>query len=66
MRGGLTLLRFLGRLVGLALLVAAMVPFHAALRALDQREFVSALLATWVGWFITQAGVELVRPESAE
>ncbi len=66
MPGGVSLFRLLVRFVGIALLVAAMVPFVAVLRALEQREFVSALLATCVGWFLTQAGVELVRPESAE
>ena len=58
--------RWLVRVVGLALMVCALVPYWQALRALDQRDYVSALLAGFVGWFISHAGVELVRPESAE
>ncbi|MBI5513882.1 MAG: hypothetical protein HY909_08950 [Deltaproteobacteria bacterium] len=61
-----SLFRVLLRVLGLGLLLGALVPFWSALRALDQREYVSALLATFVGWFLVQAGVELLRPESAE
>jgi hypothetical protein len=59
-------LRALTRLVGLLLMAGALAPFWEALRALDRREFVSSFLAAAVGWFVLQAGVELVRPESAE
>ena len=54
------------RVVGLGLMVCALVPYWQALRALDHRDYVSALLAGFVGWFISHAGVELVRPESTE
>ena len=58
--------RYLLRFVGLGLVVLAAVPFWESLRALDRRDYVSSLLAGFVGWFIVQAGIELVRPESAE
>jgi hypothetical protein len=58
--------RWCVRGVGLALVVCALVPYWQALRALDQRDYVSALLAGFVGWFVSHAGLELVRPESAE
>ncbi len=61
-----TAFRWCVRGVGLALVVVALVPYWQALRALDQRDYVSALLAGFVGWFISHAGIELVRPESAE
>ncbi len=47
-------------------MLGAIAPFWEALRALDLRKFVSSFLAVAVGWFVLQAGVELVRPESAE
>lgn len=47
-------------------MACALVPYWQSLRALDQRDYVSALLAAFVGWFISHAGLELVRPESAE
>jgi len=59
-------LRSVIRLFGALLMLGAMEPFWEALRALDRREFVSSFLAAAVGWFVLQAGVELVRPESAE
>ena len=59
-------LRALTRLLGMLLMAGALAPFWEALRALDRREFVSSFLAVAVGWFVLQAGVELVRPESAE
>lgn len=59
-------LRTVIRLLGVVLMLGAMVPFWEALRALDRREFVSSFLSVAVGWFVLQAGVELVRPESAE
>ncbi len=58
--------RWLVRVVGLGLLVGALVPFWQSLQALDHRDYVSSLLAGFVGWFVAQAGIELVRPESAE
>lgn len=58
--------RWCVRGVGLALVVVALVPYWQALRALDQRDYVSALLAGFVGWFVSHAGLELVRPETAE
>ena len=58
--------RWVVRVVGLALMVCALVPYWQALRSLDQRDYVSALLAGFVGWFVSHAGLELVRPESAE
>lgn len=58
--------RWCVRGVGLALVVGALVPYWQALRALDQRDYVSALLAGFVGWFVSHAGLELVRPETAE
>jgi hypothetical protein len=58
--------RWCVRVVGLALVVGALVPYWQALRALDQRDYVSALLAGFVGWFVSHAGLELVRPETAE
>lgn len=60
------MVRTLGRLLGMLLLAAALWPCWESLRALDRRDYVSALLAAFVGWFMAQAGVELVRPESAE
>ncbi len=48
------------------MLLASLVPFWEALRALDHGDTVSSLLAGFVGWFVCQAGIELVRPESAE
>ena len=59
-------LRALTRLLGLLLMAGALAPFWEALRALDRRAVVSSFLAVAVGWFVLQAGVELVRPESAE
>ena len=52
--------------VGLAMIVASLVPYWQALRSLDQRDYVSAMLAGFIGWFVSHAGIELVRPESAE
>ncbi len=52
--------------LGALLLLAGLYPFWEALRALDRREYVSAILAVCIGWFVLQAGVELVRPDSAE
>lgn len=54
------------RLLGLALLVVALYPYWECLRTLDRRDYVSAMLSGFVGWFLTQAGIELVRPETAE
>lgn len=54
------------RALGLVLLVASLYPYWECLRTLDRRDYVSAMLAGFVGWFLTQAGVELVRPETAE
>ena len=59
-------LRWLLRVGGFALVAGAAYPFLTALRMLDHRDYVGALLATLVGWLITQAGVEFLRPESAE
>ncbi|MBL8604059.1 MAG: hypothetical protein JNK72_19180 [Myxococcales bacterium] len=59
-------LRVLTRVGGAGLVLAALYPFYMALRALDRREFVSALLAVCIGWFVSQAGVELLRPDTAE
>jgi hypothetical protein len=61
-----SLVATLTRLLGLLLLVMSMYPFWECLRTLDRREYVSALLAVFVGWILCQAGIELVRPESAE
>ena len=49
-----------------ALLLASLYPYWECLRTLDRRDYVSAMLAGFVGWFLTQAGIELVRPETAE
>jgi hypothetical protein len=54
------------RVLGIALLVASLYPYWECLRTLDRRDYVSAMLAGFIGWFLTQAGVELVRPETAE
>jgi formate-dependent nitrite reductase membrane component NrfD len=59
-------MRWLIRIAGFLLVLAALYPFWEALRALDRREYVAAALATLVGWLVTQAGVEFLRPESAE
>lgn len=59
-------MRWLIRIAGFALVLAALYPFWHALAALDRREYVSAALSSVVGWLITQAGVEFLRPESAE
>ena len=58
--------RWLIRFAGFALVLAALLPFWVALRALDRREYVGAALAVLVGWLLAQAGIELLRPESAE
>lgn len=54
------------RALGLALVIASLYPYWECLRTLDRRDYVSAMLAGFVGWFLTQAGIELVRPETAE
>jgi len=54
------------RLLGLALVLGSLYPYWECLRTLDRRDYVSAMLAGFVGWFLTQAGIELVRPETAE
>jgi len=54
------------RWLGLALIVVSLYPYWECLRTLDRRDYVSAMLAAFVGWFLTQAGIELVRPETAE
>jgi hypothetical protein len=59
-------LRGLIRVAGFALVLGALYPFWRALRALDHRDYAAALLATLIGWLVTQAGVEFLRPESAE
>jgi hypothetical protein len=59
-------MRLLVRFSGFALVLGAVYPFWEALRALAHREYVAAGIATAVGWLLTQAGVEFVRPESAE
>lgn len=59
-------LRWLIRLAGFVLVFAALYPYWQALQALDRREYVSALLATLVGWLVTQAGLEFLRPDGAE
>jgi hypothetical protein len=56
----------LARVVGLCLILASLAPYWECLRTLDRRDYVSAMLAGFVGWFLTQAGIELVRPETAE
>ncbi len=52
--------------LGIALILASLYPYWECLRTLDRRDYVSAMLAGFIGWFITQAGIELVRPETAE
>lgn len=54
------------RLLGVGLLLLSLYPYWECLRTLDRRDYVSAMLAGFVGWFLTQAGIELVRPEAAE
>lgn len=54
------------RAIGIVLLLASLYPYWECLRTLDKRDYVSAMLAGFVGWFLTQAGIELVRPETAE
>ena len=54
------------RIAGFALTLSAAYPFWQALRALDRREYVAAVLSSVVGWLVTEAGVEFLRPESAE
>lgn len=58
--------RWLIRIAGFALVFGALYPFWHSLVALDRREYVSAGLSAIVGWLVTQAGVEFLRPESAE
>jgi hypothetical protein len=59
-------MRALIRMSGFVLVLGAVYPFWEALRALSHREYVAAGIASAVGWFLTQAGVEFLRPESAE
>jgi len=54
------------RATGFALVAISLVVFFRALAAVDRREFVAAILGTIVGWLTLGAGVEFVRPESAE
>jgi formate-dependent nitrite reductase membrane component NrfD len=59
-------LRWLIRIAGFLLVLVSLYPYWEALRALDRREYVAAALAALIGWLVTQAGVEFLRPESAE
>jgi uncharacterized membrane protein len=54
------------RALGFVLVAVALAMFHRALAAVDRREFIAAILAAIVGWLTLGAGVEFVRPESAE
>lgn len=54
------------RATGFALVAVSLVVFYRALAAVDRREFVAAILGAIVGWLTLSAGVEFVRPESAE
>lgn len=54
------------RATGFFLVAIALVAFYRALASVDRREFVAAALAAIVGWLTLSAGVEFVRPESAE
>jgi len=54
------------RATGLALVAVSLAVFYRALAAVDRRDFIAALLGTIVGWLTLGAGVEFVRPESAE
>ncbi len=54
------------RATGFALVAIALVVFFRALAAVDRREFVAATLGCIVGWLTLGAGVEFIRPESAE
>lgn len=54
------------RATGFVLVAVSLVVFYRALSAVDRREFVAALLGSIVGWLTLGAGVEFIRPESAE
>ena len=59
-------MRWVIRVAGFVLVVLSLYPFFRALQLLDRREYVAAALATVVGALTTRAGVEFLRPESAE
>jgi hypothetical protein len=59
-------MRWLIRVTGFFLVLGSLYPFWRALTALDRHDWVSAILATIVGWLTAQAGVDFLRPESAE
>jgi hypothetical protein len=54
------------RATGFVLVAVSLVVFYRSLAAVDRREFVAALLGSIVGWLTLSAGVEFIRPESAE
>jgi hypothetical protein len=54
------------RALGFALVAVALAMFHKSLAAVDRREFIAAMLAAIVGWLTLGAGVDFIRPESAE
>jgi hypothetical protein len=58
--------RWMLRVTGFVLVAGSLYPYWRALVSLDRREYVAAALSAAVGWLVTKAGVEFVRPESAE
>ncbi len=54
------------RALGFVLVAVALAMFYKALASVDRREFVASILAGIVGWLTLGAGVEFIRPESAE
>jgi hypothetical protein len=54
------------RAAGFALIAVSLAMFHRALGSLDRREILSCALATLIGWLTLSAGIEFVRPETAE
>jgi uncharacterized membrane protein len=54
------------RALGFVLVAVSLAMFYRALVAVDRREFVACSLAAVVGWLTLGAGVEFIRPESAE
>jgi len=58
--------RWLVRFFGFGLVLCAGYPLFLSIKGIDRRDYVSAILSCLVGWLIAQAGIELIRPESAE
>ncbi len=54
------------RFLGFALIAIALGIFFRALMSVDRREFLGGFLAIVVGWLCLSAGVEFLRPDTAE